>query len=379
MKRGRSTIAVHSQRRIDAGSEPLSPPLVLASAHRFRDLDALLAASRGERDPWSFYRRYGHPNGRLLEEAMAALEGTPDALACASGMTAVACLLSTLANRGDRVVAARDLYGGTLAYLNKHLPRLGVDVVLADLDEIPAAARGAAVVLIETISNPLVRVAPIDRAAAAARRARAKLVVDNTFATPFLCRPAEWGADVVFHSATKFLNGHGDATGGVICGPRDVIAAMRKQAIVAGGAIGPLDAWLTLRGLKTLGLRVARASENAEKVARFLARHRKILRVNYPRPVKYLERRRGAMLSFEIRGGLRAAARFVRACRLIGLVPSLGDVSTTSSHPARSSHAYLSRPEREAMGVTDGLIRISTGIEDIEDIIEDLGQALARS
>lgn len=380
MKRGRSTIAVHSQRRVEAGSEPLSPPLVLASAHKFRDLDALLAASRGEKDPWSFYRRYGHPNGRLLEEAMAALEGSQDALACASGMTAVSCLLSTLTGRGERVVAARDLYGGTLAYLHDHLPRLGVEVVLADLDEIPAAvARGAALVLLETISNPLVRVAPLERAAAAARRARAKLVVDNTFATPFLCRPIEWGADVVFHSATKFLNGHGDATGGVVCGSRDVVQALRKQSIVAGGAIGPLDAWLTLRGLKTLGLRIARASENAERAARFLARHRKVLRVNYPRPTKYLDPRRGAMLSFEIRGGLRASARFVRACRLIELVPSLGDVSTTSSHPARSSHAYLPRAEREAMGITDGLIRISTGIEDVEDIIEDLRQALAKS
>jgi methionine-gamma-lyase len=203
--------------------------------------------------------------------------------------------------------------------------------------------------------------------------------VDTTFATPVLCRPIEWGADVVFHSGTKFLNGHGDATSGVIAGPARLLDPMRKLTILAGGVISPLDAWLTLRGLKTLGIRVERASENAAALAKFLSRHRKVAQVNYPKPTKYLKPLLGPMLSFELRGGIKAADRFVRACRLIELVPSLGDVTTTSTHPARSSHSYLSAAERASIGITDGLIRISTGIEDVADILEDLSQALAKA
>ncbi len=380
MKRGRSTISAHSTREVESHSRPLAPALWTASAYRFDDLDALLEAYKGGKSPWTFYRRFGHPNGRMLEETMAELEGSGDALACTSGLGAVLTIYSTLAGRGDRVVAARDLYGGTYAYLDRHARRQGMEVVFAGLDGIvKAITPGTKVVAIETVSNPLCRVADIASVARAARRAGAKVVIDNTFATPFLCRPLEWGADVVFHSATKFLNGHGDAVGGVICASRELIAPMRKFASGTGAGIAPLDAWLTLRGLKTLGLRIGRASENAERVAAFLGRHRKVARVFYPGPTKYLKPRRGAMLSFELKGGLRAADRFVRACRLLELVPSLGDVTTTSSHPARSSHAYLSPAERAAAGVTDGLLRISTGIEDIEDILEDLSQALAKT
>jgi methionine-gamma-lyase len=233
-------------------------------------------------------------------------------------------------------------------------------------------------VVIETISNPLIRVADQARIVKNAHKVGAKVVIDNTFATPILCRPLEWGADVVFHSGTKFLNGHGDATSGVIVGKAADIAAMRKFTILAGGVISPLDAWLMSRGIKTLQLRVERASKNAAELVRFLSKHRKVDRVNYPKPNKYLKPLLGPMLSFDVKGGLKAADRFVRACRLIELVPSLGDVTTTSSHPARSSHAYLSPAARAAIGVTDGLIRISTGIEDIADILEDLSQALSK-
>jgi methionine-gamma-lyase len=380
MSPGRFTIATHSSREIESPSSPIAPPITLASVYRFPDLGTLQAASRGQKAAWSFYRRYGHANGRLLEEALAALEGGEDALACASGMSAVATLFETLARNGDRIVAARDIYGGSYAFLKTHLPRLGVDVRLVGLDRVAGEVLpGTRAVLIETISNPLIRCAPFEAVARACRKVGATLVVDNTFATPFLCRPLEWGADLVFHSGTKFLNGHGDATSGIIVGPRSMVAALRKHTILAGGVISPMDAWLTLRGLKTLGLRVERASENAEGVVRFLLRHRKVARVHYPPPVRYLKPRRGPMLSFEIRGGLRAADRFIRACQLIELVPSLGDVTTTSSHPARSSHAYLSESERSAMGVTDGLVRLSTGIEDLSDILEDLSRALAKA
>jgi methionine-gamma-lyase len=379
MKRGRATIAAHPPEEAPSPSRPISPPINLASVHRFHDLDTLLAASRGEKAAWSFYRRYGHPNGRMLEETVAALEGSEDALACASGMSAVAAIYQALCSRGDRVVASRELYGGTYAYFQKELPKIGVEVEFVAPGDLPAAIRpGTRAVAIETISNPLVGVADFAAVAKAAKKAGATLIVDNTFATPVLCRPLEWGADVSFHSGTKFLNGHGDATSGIICGPAALIKSMRKYTVLAGGVITPLDAWLTLRGVKTLGIRVQRASENAAAIARFLSRHRKVSVVNYPGPSKYLKPLRGPMLSFEVKGGLRAADRFVRACRLIELAPSLGDVTTTSSHPARSSHAYLSPADRAKVGVTDGLIRISTGIEDLTDILEDLSQALSK-
>ena len=383
MKRpGRATIAAHPPEPAETPSLPLSPPLTLASVYRFGDLDTLLSASQGKSAAQTFYRRYGHPNGRMLEETVAALEGSEDALACSAGMSAVATIFQALTSPGDRVVAARDLYGGTFAYLQKYMGRLGVNVAFVSLEELEAGLpRGTTLVVAETISNPLIRVAQLERVSGyveVGRKEGAKLVVDSTFATPFLCRPIEWGADVVFHSGTKFLNGHGDATSGIICGGAEAVKAMRGLTILAGGVISPMDAWLTLRGLKTLGLRVERSSRNAEGLAKFLSRHRKVLSVNYPGASRYLRPLRGPMLSFEVRGGLRAADRFIRSCRLIQLAPSLGDVTTTSSHPARSSHAYLSPAERRAMGVTDGLIRISTGIEDLSDILEDLSQALSR-
>ena len=380
MPRGRMTLASHSHREIERLSTPVAPPISLASVHAFDDLDLLLDAYHGKRSAYAFYRRFGHENGRQLEETMAALEGAEDALACSSGMSAVLTIYQTLLGKGGRVVASRDLYGGTYAYLRTHAPRHGVDVKFVDLDVLDASiVKGVDLVAIETISNPRVRVPDFRGIAKACRKAGALLVVDNTFATPQLCRPLEWGADVVFHSGTKFLNGHGDAVSGVIAASAVRIGLMRKLASGLGTGISPMDAWLTLRGLKTLGLRVERASENAERIAAWLARQRKVSAVHYPKPTRYLKPRRGAMLSFELRGGLRAASRFVKACRLIRLVPSLGDVTTTMTHPGRSSHAYLSPAERASLGVTDGLIRLSTGIEDLDDILGDLAQALSKT
>jgi len=379
-KPGRATIAAHPPDPAESPSEPLSPPISLASVYRFGDLDTLLSAAHGEKAAQTFYRRYGHPNGRMLEQTMAALEGAEDALACGAGMAAVATIFQTMVMKGDRILAARELYGGTFAYLQKFMGKLGVEVEFAGLRQIERGVpQGVKLVVVETISNPLIQVADLARISGHAKKAGAKLIVDNTFATPFLCRPIEWGADVVFHSGTKFLNGHGDATSGVIAGAADAIQAMRKVTILAGGVISPLDAWLTLRGLKTLGLRVERASQNAAVLAKFLSRHKKVASVNYPKPNKYVKPLLGPMVSFDLRGGIKAADRFVRACRLIELVPSLGDVTTTSTHPARSSHSYLSKADREAVGVTDGLIRISTGIEDVDDILEDLTQALSKA
>lgn len=377
---GRMTKASHSHGEVERLSTPVAPPISLASVHAFDDLDLLLDAYHGKRSAYAFYRRFGHENGRQLEETMAALEGAEDALACSSGMSAVLTIYQALLGKGGRVVASRDLYGGTYAYLRTHAPKHGVEVAFVNLDVLDGAVvKGVDVVAIETISNPLVRVPDFAKIAKACKKAGALLVVDNTFASPVLCRPLEWGADLVFHSGTKFLNGHGDAVSGVIASSKKRIDLLRKFASGVGTGIAPMDAWLTLRGLKTLGLRVERASMNAEKVVAFLSKRREVSKVHYPKPTRYLKPRRGAMLSFELKGGLKAAARFVKACRLIRLVPSLGDVTTTMTHPGRSSHAYLSPEERTSLGVTDGLIRVSTGIEDIEDILGDLAQALSKA
>ncbi len=362
-----ATKTVHVVRDQRGATEPIAPSISVASVHAFPDLDVLGDVSLGKRHEW-FYRRYGHPNGRLLEEAVAGLEGAEDALACASGMSAALVLFWATLKPGDHLVAAQDVYGGTYSFLKKHAPRLGIDVtfVPSDAAAFERALRPATKALFfETVTNPLMNRPDGKRLCAIGKRAHARVYVDNTFATPILARPLSWGADVVYHSGTKFLSGHGDAISGVIAGSKELIAAMRSLAISLGAIVSPLDAWLTLRGLRTLDVRVRKASENAKKVAAFLKRTK--VRVNYPGE--------GPMLSFELKN-LAAAKKFVARAKLIKLVPSLGDVATTISHPARSSHAYLSREEREAIGVHDGLIRVSVGIEDITDLVEDFKNAL---
>ncbi len=364
-----STKAVHTARETRGATEPIAPPISVASVYAFPDLDVLGDVSMGKRHEW-FYRRYGHPNGRLLEESVAALEGAEDALACASGMTAALVLFWAGLEKGDHVVAARDVYGGTYAFLKKHGPRLGLETTFVPSD--PAAFEreirpATKAVFFETITNPLMIRADATEIVKVAKRAGARVFVDNTFATPVLARPLEWGADAVYHSGTKFLSGHGDAISGVIASSKAFIAKLRPLAISLGAVVSPLDAWLTLRGIRTLEVRVLKAQENARKLAAFLRRQRGVVNVHYPGL--------GPMLSFEVKD-LTAAKRFFAGAELVKLVPSLGDVATTASHPARSSHAYLPRAEREAVGIRDGLIRVSTGLEDIADLIEDFKKAL---
>ncbi|MHC4607046.1 MAG: trans-sulfuration enzyme family protein, partial [Planctomycetota bacterium] len=302
-------------------------------------------------------------------------------------MAAALSLFWTLTSGGDHIVASKDIYGGTYSFLASDVRRLGVDVTFVDPE--PEAVREALrpdtrLVFVETIGNPLLKVVDLPAIAKIVDERRSLLVVDNTFATPVLCRPHTHGAHVVYHSGTKFLGGHSDALSGVATGEPQHLDPARKHAISIGATISPLDAWLTLRGIKTLPLRVTRASENADGIARFLERNRKVKQVHYPglpsspsfqTAKKVLNGGFGAVISFEL-DGLRAVQTFLGACQLIRLVPSLGDVTTTVSHPARSSHAYLSPKEQAAVGVTDGLLRISTGIENIGDILEDIGDAL---
>lgn len=355
-----------------------------ASVYTFRDLDDLIRVAQG-RDQHAYYRRYGHLNSRQLEDCVRRLEGAEASLATSSGMAALVALCWANLKPGDHVIAAQDLYGGSTSFLTEHFPRLGLEAsfVEFELDQIRKALRPTTRMLFfEIISNPLVKVADLEPILAFAKERKLLTVIDNTFATPALIRPVEYGADLVYHSATKFLGGHGDAVGGVISGRAELIARARKFAITVGGTLAPFDAWLILRGLKTLHVRVRESCANALTIATALARHKKVKCVHYgglksspfnARARKYLEGGYGPMLAFEIDGDVRA---FCKALRLVEIAPSLGDVTTTITHPYTTSHSYLPVSERLRLGVTPQLIRLSTGIDDPADVLEDIDQAL---
>jgi cystathionine gamma-synthase len=369
-------------------SRPLTPPICLANVYAFDDLAQVDAVWEGQR-PGYVYGRFGTPNHTMLEETLAALEGAEAALVTASGMGALTAMFLAALRPGDHLVAGRDLYGSTTALLREQAPRWGIAVSFVEAVE--AAAVEAAVtpatraIFVETVSNPLLRLADLPGLAELARRRGLRLLVDNTFASPALLRPLEHGATAVHHSATKYLSGHGDVTAGVLAGAAELIAPARAQAIRIGLNLGPFDAWLVLRGVRTLALRMERHSANALAVARFLAGRPEVRRVHYPGlpdhpqhalAVTLFPAGFGGMLAFELRGGSAAVERFFEALPLIEFAPSFGDVTTTWTYPARTSHRPLSAEEQAKLGIDPGLVRLSVGIEDVEDLREALAAAL---
>jgi cystathionine beta-lyase/cystathionine gamma-synthase len=365
-------------------TRPLATPIVVSSVFAVESLEELDDVSEG-RSQGFIYTRDGNPNQAVLERLIARLEGAEAGLACASGMGAIAAALLTGLKSGDRIVAGDALYGRTMALLSGPLSAFGVRPVFADLSDHASATRAlsepAAAVIVETISNPLLRVPDIGFLSQLAGRAGARLIVDNTFATPFHCRPLAHGAHVVVHSGTKYLGGHSDVTNGVLVGAGDFVDRARYSMSTFGASASPIDCWLTVRGMKTLALRMERASDNAAAAAAFLAgREDAVVAVHYPGLESHpehqlarqiLENGFGAMVSFELRGG-EAASAFVRGLRRIRLAPSLGDVSTTVSHPSKTSHRSLGEAALQAAGIRPGLIRLSVGIEHRDDIIADL-------
>jgi cystathionine beta-lyase/cystathionine gamma-synthase len=334
------------------------------------------------------YTRYGNgPNHVLVEERLAALEGAEDAVVLASGMAAMACAVISVVQAGDHVVATDAIYGGTRALLENELPRFGIETTFVDMHA-PGwadAFRGNTKLVIgESPSNPLLRVTDLRPIADEAHRRGAVLVVDSTFASPVNSRPLEHGADLVMHSATKYLAGHSDVTAGVIAGSRARVDAVRSRAKVWGPVLDPHAVWLLERGMKTLSVRMERHNRNGLAVSRWAEGHPGIARVHYPGLASHpdhLTARRvldgfGGMVGLEIAGGGDAAAVFVRALRLAKLAPSLGGVETLVSEPRYTSHAAMTPEQRAANGIRDGFVRISLGIEDAEDIIADFEQAL---
>lgn len=335
------------------------------------------------------YTRYlNNPNHRALEARIAALEGAEDCVVLGSGMAALVAALLACVRGGEHVVAADALYGGTLTLLDREFPRLGIETTYVDFADPrwPDALRPTTrALLVETPTNPLVRVVDLRPIAAQARARGIPLVVDATFASPFNFRPLEHGADLSMHSLTKYLGGHSDVTGGCVSGPRALVDEVRQRARIFGAVLDPHAAWLVERGVKTLAVRMQRHNRNGEEVARWCERQPQVARVHHPALASHPDHALaaellgggGGMMTIELRGGGEAAARFVRALRLCTLAPSLGGVETLVSEPRYTSHAALSPEERARRGLPDGTVRFSLGIEDAEDIIADIRQALA--
>jgi cystathionine beta-lyase/cystathionine gamma-synthase len=369
-------------------STPLAPPLYQSSVYTLRDLDELDQILNGE-EPGFIYARDAHPNARQLADALGELEGAEWSLICGSGMAAISAGLLALLRGGDRIVASNRLYGRT-AQLFQDLERFGITTELidaTDLDEVRTALRSKATVLfVESLSNPLLRLVDIEELTDLAHAAGAVLVVDNTFLTPVLLKPMALGADLVIESVTKMIGGHSDVTLGLVCGLGQLLPQVTQASSVWGLAANPFDCWLALRGLETLALRMKTASTNAAALADWLADQEGVNRVVYPgrddHPDFELAQRLlpdgfGNMLAFELDGGRSGVNRFLRAAPGIPFSPSLGHTTTTCSHPGTTSHRYISAAEKKRQGISDGLIRLSVGIEDLDTIKNELTQGLS--
>ncbi len=390
------TLAVHAGERMPRPDfTPVATPIYHSAAYVYEDLDDLDAIFAGTRQG-PVYARYGNPTLTALETAVAALEGGEAALSYASGMAAIhGALLAAGARAGAAVVAAQDVYGATYALLDRVLATQGVTVRFVDGADLAAVTATVvetrpAALICETISNPLLKLADVPRLAEIAHGAGAALIVDNTFASPYLFRPLGHGADYVVHSATKYLGGHGDVMGGVV-----VTSAERRRTLneinkLVGGNLGPQEAWLVLRGLKTLPLRLQRQCDNAVRVAHWLSSHPRVTRVNYPGlpthpqhalAARLLERGAfGAMISFDLREGRQESVfRFMEGLKMVLPATTLGDVYSLVLYPAGTSHRALDAEARRRVGIGDGLVRLSVGIEDPDDIIADLDQALQKT
>ena len=375
----------------DAGGA-LTPPVHMSSTFAFESAEAggeIFAGDRGGH----VYSRISNPTTELLEARVADLEGAGAAVATASGMGAITAVLWTFLSPGDEVIVDETLYGCTFAFMRHGLTRFGVTITHVDMTD-PANVEAAIgpqtrLVYFETPANPNMRLVDIAAVAAIARRHGARTVVDNTYATPVLTRPVELGADIVVHSATKYLGGHGDLVAGIAAGSAEDMAEVRMVGLkdMTGAVMAPLTAMLVLRGLKTLDLRMRRHCASARKVAEMLSAHPAVARVHYPglpdAPGHAVAQRQmadfGGMVAFELHGGYAAGAALMNRLELIARAVSLGDAESLVQHPASMTHSTYTPEERAAHGISEGLIRLSVGLEGVDDILDDLGRALSHA
>ncbi|MDH7577452.1 MAG: homocysteine synthase [Bacillota bacterium] len=418
-----ATLAVHAGQQPDPATGARAVPIYQTTSYNFRDADHAAALFALE-EPGNIYTRMMNPTNDVFEKRIAALEGGVGALATASGQAAITYAILNIAGAGDEIVSSSSLYGGTYNLFYHTMPRLGLTVKFVD-QAAPENFRRALTektkaFFVEIIGNPKLDVPDLEAIAQIAHEAGVPLIVDNTFATPYLCRPFEYGADIVVHSATKFIGGHGTAIGGVIVdsgrfdwtngkfpgltepdpsyhgiryvenfGNMAYIVKARVQLLRdIGACLGPFNAFLFLQGLETLHLRMERHSANALEVARYLQHHPAVAWVSYPglpdhpsyrNARKYLPRGAGAILSFGVKGGAEAGRRLINSVKLFSLLANVGDAKSLIIHPASTTHQQLTPEQQLSSGVTEDMVRLSIGIEDVADIIADLDQALAAS
>jgi len=378
------TEAVRGGTDLSRKNGPLSTPIYQTSTFEVTDNEQQVRATSTDK----FYTRYGNPTHTAVEAAIAELEGTDGALLFASGMAAITTTIFALLKNGDHIVAQRDIYGGASKFLGAWLPKFGIETTFVDTNDFAQHANAmrpaTKLIYLESPTNPTLRIVDLKKMAALAKEHDIITVVDSTFATPINQRPAELGVDVVMHSGTKYFGGHSDLICGAIAGRRDLIKKIHETRTTLGGILDPHAAWLLLRGIKTLAVRVQRQNESALRVAQFLAQHLKARRVNYPflegHPQRALAmeqmRGGGGMLSFEVNGAGEDARRVTEAMHLFTLAPSLGGVDSLVSIPVLTSHAMIPAEQRQKMGISEQLIRLSVGVENVDDLIADLEQAL---
>jgi cystathionine beta-lyase/cystathionine gamma-synthase len=367
------------------------PPLDNSTTYAFSDIDDFARASSNKIGSGYVYTRWANPTVDRFEAAISDLEGSEDAEAFATGMAAIGSVFLAFCSAGDRIVSARQVYGGTYSLLSEQLPRWGIKTETYDVSDheaIEAALEGATLLYCETIGNPLIQVADLPLLGKLARGHDVPLVVDSTFATPVLCRPLELGAAVVVHSATKYFGGHLDLMGGVVCGDEAAIERVRSTARDLGPTMAPFNAWLALRGLATLELRVERACASADQLARALEQRSDVVAVHYPTLDSDTSRaladdilggRGGGILGFDLSGGRDRARRFQERLELVQPAASLGGTHSLIVNAASVTHTQLTAEELRAAGISEGFCRLSVGMEDPEDILADIDQALAAS
>lgn len=382
------TKAVWGGEEQSLSGRPTQAPIAQSVAFGYGDLDEWQAVALGQR-PGHIYSRNTNPTVGVFEEKLRLLEGAEAATSFASGMAAISNTIFSLVKPGDRIVTVKDTYGGTNQLFREFLPKIDVNVCLCDTtdpEQIDVEIRrGCRLVYLETPTNPTLKVVDIERTAQVAHSVEALVVTDNTFATPINQRPLELGSDLVLHSASKFLGGHADALGGIVCGRKDLVQSIYHYREITGAALDPFAAYLLLRGMKTLEIRVARQNASAAEIAHYLEGHAGVVRVYYPglesHPQHEIAKRQmpggfGGVMSFVLQGGYDAVKVFLPRLRFAHRAANLGSVETIVGPPSTTSHVEVSAPDRAAMGIPEALVRYSTGIEAVSDLIADLEQAL---
>lgn len=381
------TIAIHAGQQPDPSTGALNTPVYFTSTYSYGTAEEGKARFAGQ-NPGYIYSRFANPTSSALEQKLAALEGADEAIVVASGMAAVSSIMYALTQQGDEVAFIDPVYGGTDSFLRNTLVRAGITVTSyrSDDDFVANHSPNTRLVLWEPVTNPTLKVIDSRKIVSIAKQIGAITVCDNTFLTPYLFRPLELGVDLVMHSGTKYLCGHGDIIAGVIAGNGPLIQRVRTVALKhLGVPMGPQEAYLLQRGVKTLPLRMQAHCQNAAKVAEFLANHPKVSKVYFPGLPSHLGHQAvadtasgfGGMVALDLAGGFADAARFLDNLSLFAQAVSLGDLESLACHPASTSHAAMSAEDRAKAGVTDQLVRLSIGVEDADDLIEDLAKALA--